>query len=178
MSDDIKDGGNENSLTLVRTLKEVQIADAIGGLRDVKETRRKLGEFSVRDMHEAIYGGDFTKLVLGEHGGENTKMRDVAVDFKGTPDGQLRTRVTSQEQLTHNPASAEEIDRVLKARETELHESIRVEDYEAHATRPDAVDRYEYRMEGTEPPVTDFDISSLTPEEVAALNRLLAKAKR
>jgi len=173
MSDDAYDEteGN-NSVALVRTLKQVQIAETIEGLRDVKQTRAKLGEFTVRDMHEAIYGEDFTKIVLGEHGGEYVKMSELDVKFTGSSDGQLRTQVMDRTLLEHRPVDQEEVARVLRERDDQLDEQNKNNpEYTRAALERNSV-------EDDDPPMTDFDFSSLTPEETAALTRLLAKAKK
>jgi len=54
------------------------------GLEEIKKTRKTLGQFTVRDTMEAIYGTEYTIAVLGEDGGNDVLMEDM------TPVGDLR----------------------------------------------------------------------------------------
>ena len=47
-------------------------------LSELRETRSMLGKFTVRDMTEAIYGTEITKIMLGEHGGEDVLVEELS----------------------------------------------------------------------------------------------------
>jgi len=151
---------SENSLTLVRSLKDVQTEETTGGLREIRETREKLGQFTLRDMSEAIYGKEFTDLTVGSEG--DTKMADINVEFRGDAEGNLVTRVPLGHQLTHEQSS--KAGQLLEER----HRSL--DNDETRAARVKEHDR-QLREEAND------SATGLSAEEMATLKKLLGKLK-
>ncbi len=150
---------NNNNLTLVRTLKDVQTDDAIGGIQEIREIRAKLGEFTLRDMTEAVMGSEeYANLVMTEEEG-NTKMADLKTEFRGDAHGNLVTRVSTNRQLTHEQKS--KAGEILKEREATDTVESQIARAEAHlkALREEAAG----------------STKGLTEEELATLKKLLGK---
>lgn len=82
---------------VARRKNELIRDDQIETLNEIRSTRQKLGEFTLRDNMEAVYGEDFTKIVLGESGG-NVKMKDVETTFTpGGAEGEFRYGVRNDQ---------------------------------------------------------------------------------
>lgn len=47
--------------------------------RDIRESRKKLGQFSVRDTVEAVYGTEYAQQMLGDEGGKDILMEELTV---------------------------------------------------------------------------------------------------
>lgn len=171
MSDDQNE--NDNFVTLVKTLKDVQTAEIIDGLMDVSKTRKKLGEFTNRDMHEALFGKEYTDLLLGEDGG-NVKMKDIHLETSATADGRLIARVDPS-QLQNRITDQTKLDSVLNEHGEKT--------TKAHLENPE-FERVAFestsRGSTTRAVAADFSddlLEGLTPEEIAVLKKALGKLK-
>lgn len=149
------------SLSIVRTLAQVQTEEAIGGIQEIRRVREKLGQFTLRDMTEAVMGSsEFADIVLSEDEG-NTLMSDVKIEYSGDSAGNLiaRVRDTGARQLTH-----EQQERATQIAESRMNENTP----EAQARR---LAEYNRQMKEEEAE----SAKGLTPEEMAQLKALLAK---
>lgn len=91
------------AIALFQSAEDVEMRELVESRRDIKMARDKLGQFSLGDMFEAIYGEDYAaemRRTLGEELYE-TKMENISLETK-VVDGGVSTRLSSKliEQLT------------------------------------------------------------------------------
>jgi len=91
MSEDEEKGFSMRGLSF----EDLLSVDKAEVLADIKESRSKLGKFTLRDMMEAIYGERFTLSVLGRSGG-NILMEDLRVEYSTGKDG-LHTKISKDQ---------------------------------------------------------------------------------
>lgn len=85
------------------------------GKRDIRESRRRLSGFTVRDFAEAIYGEEFTRLIYGEDGGR-IPISEVDLRTSLAGDGiktRLETKPTYGERTNLSKSEREEARRLL-----------------------------------------------------------------
>lgn len=74
-----------NSLSLIKTdAKEIAIQEQADIKKDIVEARQRLGDFTLRDFSEGLFGEEFTQIVYGEKGGE-VKMSELRMSMSGSP---------------------------------------------------------------------------------------------
>lgn len=88
--------------------------------KEIVETRDKLGQFSLRDFSEGLFGEEFTNVVYGKTGGQ-IAMKDVKMSMKGTAEeGVVGLQLDEEQQIAimseaHPSLSREQILILLKA---------------------------------------------------------------
>jgi hypothetical protein len=76
---------SENRKSLIppsETAREIAVNEAQRSKKEMLDTREKLGEFTLRDFAEGLYGEDFAHIVYGAEGG-SIKMNDLKFKMNG-----------------------------------------------------------------------------------------------
>lgn len=114
-------GNKRNLVQTHAVVGEIVASERSDTLRDIRKVRETLGEFTLRDMHEAVYGEEFTNIVLGAEGGAEIKMWEIDHDLVPTgKNGEFRIG-SNREQLreilieAHPEKTPEQIEALLEA---------------------------------------------------------------
>lgn len=86
---------NDGKRKLHWAASSIEAEDRRAALQDVRAARRRLGNFTLRFMMEAVYGDEYTKEVLGESGG-NILMRDIKVETTAE-NGGMKTTINEKQ---------------------------------------------------------------------------------
>ena len=78
-----------------KSLDDMVAEERTQTVREMRDVRNRLGQFTLRFMMEAIYGDEYTRQVLGEDGGQ-VLMRDIQVETTAE-NGGLRTTINEKQ---------------------------------------------------------------------------------
>jgi hypothetical protein len=156
----------ESTAGLKKQLHEQDKSDA---LRDIKETRRVLGQFSVRDTVEAVYGDAYAQRVFGDEGGKDVLMEELSArDDLIEAAGGKRTDVGDNRLGAKNLSDLEQSDR------GDLRSALADQEELAEKAAHDSVDTF-FKEDGKVYKKQNIveDISNMLPEEKEEIIRLL-----
>lgn len=109
---------DEYSLNLIEDASDYELRERQEAIRDIRDAREKLGNFTLRYMMEAVYGDEYAKKVLGESGG-HIKMKDLKTEARRAGPGAVGVRI-EKEQLrqilteAHPELPANEIEKMIE----------------------------------------------------------------
>lgn len=144
-------------------------------LKDVKDARTKLGEFTLGFFMEAVYGEEYARAIRKDVGVlYEKKLKDVNVDMIQQADGSIRTKVAGVSAKPDSVESRKRLDEILDRQDDEItrsqNESYRRAQKAAMDTEP------EEESSGAEDMTAALKaLASMTPAEREALLKL-AKA--
>ena len=131
-------------------IADFESAERFDAVAEITETRKKLGEFSVRDMHEAIFGDDFTEMVLGSEGGTDMLMSEVKHDLTMNDNGEAKIEMDRSQLKTllieANPNASEvEIEALMKPDSTKsigMRESLNNQLDDVNRQHQETIEKY------------------------------------
>ncbi len=69
---------------------KLDFSERLRAVKEIRDSRERLGKFTLRDMMEAIYGEKFADTVLGKDGG-NILMEELQMDYS-IEEGGVKTK--------------------------------------------------------------------------------------
>jgi hypothetical protein len=87
-------------VALVKTALDVVKEEKADTIREIRETREKLDEFTLRDFADGLFGEDYAHMIYGAEGG-NIKMGDLKFNMTGSPkEGEALMQLNREQMIT------------------------------------------------------------------------------